>query len=480
VADHDDLGAGSLVWTASAHTGTASRIAAFDGGGAASYLQVGVDVQAYDADLTTIAGLSSADGNFIVGTGAGWTVESGATARTSLGLGSLATQSTISNADWSGTDLAVINGGTGASDATTARSNLGLVIGTNVQAWDTNLDQIAALAVTDGNVIVGNGSAWVAESGATLRTSLGVGAGDTPTFSGLLLDSGTDSTLTIDKSTTGTGAIEWTTATADGAQILMDSAEAWIFRHQVSNLDLSIYLNDGGVDTMFMTFDASLVRIGLGPAAPAYHVDVNFTSDTNGAFGFRVVNNGTNATSDCARFEIAVANAGTSNIFCGFYDGGGALIGSITGDGAGVGVLYNTTSDRRLKREIEDVDPVKAAGIVSGLRVREYGWRRRGRGQRCIGLIAQEVAEVYPAAVGGPRPGSDEEPVKVAILAEGERRVLTRLDALPEGTVSTEEITPGHPDFAPMTVDYSKMVPLLIATVQDLQRQVDELRARLP
>jgi hypothetical protein len=155
VSDHDDLGAASLIWTASAHTGTANRIAAFNGSGAASYLQVGVDVQAYDADLDTIAGLSKADGNFLVADGASWTVESGATARTSLGLGSLATQSTISNADWSGTDLAVINGGTGASDATTARSNLGLgTIATqsaaSVSITGGSITGITDLAIADG------------------------------------------------------------------------------------------------------------------------------------------------------------------------------------------------------------------------------------------------------------------------------------------------------------------------------------------
>jgi len=46
------------------------------------------------------------------------------------------------------------------ADATTARATLGAVIGTNVQAWDADLDAIAALAKTSGNVIRGNGSAW--------------------------------------------------------------------------------------------------------------------------------------------------------------------------------------------------------------------------------------------------------------------------------------------------------------------------------
>lgn len=74
------------------------------------------------------------------------------------------------------TDLAIADGGTGASTATDARTNLGLVIGTNVQAWDQNLDQIAALTPTDNNFIVGNGSAWTLETPAQALASLGVTA----------------------------------------------------------------------------------------------------------------------------------------------------------------------------------------------------------------------------------------------------------------------------------------------------------------
>jgi hypothetical protein len=74
------------------------------------------------------------------------------------------------------TDLALADGGTGASSAADARTNLGLAIGTNVQAWDVNLDQIAALAPTDNNFIVGNGTAWALETPAQALTSLGVTA----------------------------------------------------------------------------------------------------------------------------------------------------------------------------------------------------------------------------------------------------------------------------------------------------------------
>ena len=64
------------------------------------------------------------------------------------------------------------------------------------EAADAGLTAIAGLAVTNGNVIVGNGATWVAESGATARTSLGLGTGDSPQFTGVNVGSASDTTLT--------------------------------------------------------------------------------------------------------------------------------------------------------------------------------------------------------------------------------------------------------------------------------------------
>lgn len=50
------------------------------------------------------------------------------------GTSSLTTVGTITSGTWSGTAISLNNGGTGATNAAAARTNLGLVIGTNVQA----------------------------------------------------------------------------------------------------------------------------------------------------------------------------------------------------------------------------------------------------------------------------------------------------------------------------------------------------------
>ena len=100
-----DNGSGDWINQTAAEAGLATSAQGALADTALQDADIGVSVQAFDAGLTDIAGLAVTDGNIIVGDGANWVAESGATARTSLGL----------------------------------------AIGTNVQAWDADLDALAAL-----------------------------------------------------------------------------------------------------------------------------------------------------------------------------------------------------------------------------------------------------------------------------------------------------------------------------------------------
>lgn len=65
----------------------------------------------------------------------------------------LVTVGTITTGVWSATDVAVAAGGTGSSTAGGARTNLGLVIGTDVQAWDADLDTYAGKTPPSGDIV---------------------------------------------------------------------------------------------------------------------------------------------------------------------------------------------------------------------------------------------------------------------------------------------------------------------------------------
>ena len=82
--------------------------------------------------------------------------------------------------------MAVADGGTGTS----ALTDGGVLIGSGT-------DAITAMGVlADGEMIVGDGSTDpVAESGATLRTSIGVGTGDSPQFTAIELGHASDTTI---------------------------------------------------------------------------------------------------------------------------------------------------------------------------------------------------------------------------------------------------------------------------------------------
>lgn len=91
---------------------------------------------------------------------------------------SITTVGTITTGVWNGTDIAVADGGTGASTAAGARTNLGVAIGSDVQAYDADLDALAALA--SNGIIVRTGAGTVSArtiTGTTNQISVSNGDG---------------------------------------------------------------------------------------------------------------------------------------------------------------------------------------------------------------------------------------------------------------------------------------------------------------
>jgi hypothetical protein len=62
-------------------------------------------------------------------------------------------------------------------DASEMRTDLGLVVGTNVQAFDPRLADLSGISAADGTIIVGNGSNLISETSTTARNSLGIISG---------------------------------------------------------------------------------------------------------------------------------------------------------------------------------------------------------------------------------------------------------------------------------------------------------------
>ncbi len=114
-------------------------------------------------------------------------------------------------------------------------------------------------------------------------------------------------------------------------------------------------------------------------------------------------------------------------------------IGTILQSGT-TGVTYNTTSDYRLK---EDIKPLSSGLVrVNSLKPSVYTWKSDGSNGE--GFMTNELAEVVPLAVTGQKDAVND-----------------------DGSIN------------PQSVDMSKIVPILVAAIQELSVKVKTLEAKV-
>jgi hypothetical protein len=136
---------------------------------------IGSDVQAYDADLGAIAALSPSNDDVIQRKAGAWVNRTPAQLKTDLAL----TKSDVGLG--SVTNDAQLKAASNLSDlasASTARTNLGVAIGSDVQAYDADLGAIAALSPSNDDVIQRKAGAWANRTIAQLKTDLALTKSD--------------------------------------------------------------------------------------------------------------------------------------------------------------------------------------------------------------------------------------------------------------------------------------------------------------
>ena len=459
-----------------------------------------------DAQLQDVAGLAVTDGNIIVGDGSNFVAENGATARTSLGLGTAAVLDTgISNTNVAkftsgvadndflrvdgtaveGRSAAEVLSDTGAitASSTDTLTNKSIaadqLTGTVANArLDAQLQDVAGLAVTDGNIIVGDGSNFVAENGATARTSLGLGAAavldtgisntNVPKFTSGVADddflriagtavegrSASEVLSDIGGQASLTFGISNTNAVKIDSSSVADDEYARFTANGLESRSTAEVLSDTGAITASSTdtlTNKSIVATQLtGTIAnarlDAQLQDVAGLAVTNGGF---IVGDGSN---------FVLETAATARTSIGLGTGDNVEFEDTQVDSFGVGTAASGTtgqiratnditafysSDESLKENVKNIEnPLEKVSQINGVTfdwtedyIKENGGEDKYFVRKNdVGVIAQEIEKVLPQVVA------------------------TREDGI-------------------KAVKYDRIVALLIESVKELKKEIEELKS---
>ncbi len=260
---------------------------------------------------------------------------------------------------------------------------------------------------TSANNVSGAGASLTLTQAMTLDVSGFLGIGTTSPAGRLHISGGTTNTARIDGSTGGgswavmrNGAI--TGGIYNTGAVLGDTTSgAAIFAE--TGYDIRFYTNGSATERMRLD-TAGLLLVGVtssgsyrgntasGEFYRAVGSAINAVSGASTAAGQQVMGMWHRATSGTRIFiEFATDNPST------------ATVGSITT--GGTSTAYNTSSDYRLK---EDIQPMTGAlARVAALKPVTYKWKADGSDGE--GFIAHELQEVVPECVTGVKDGVDAE-----------------------------------------------------------------------
>lgn len=275
---------------------------------------IGSTVQAWDAHLDSLAGLTpGVEGRMITSDGLGaYQISTASAVRGYLNVGDGADVTDTANVTAAGAlmdsevdadikTLALPANTTistfGASlvddaDASAARTTLGVTIGSNVQAWDGDLDDIAALTHTKGNIMVSNGTDWInvgvgtdthvltADSAEASGVKWAAGGGGGSTTLQDAYDNSTSGEIDLD----GTrGSIDLTAASANSNIMRFYNAAGTtvigtVFENSTNGLIISGTRGAGDTAYSLVGTGSSYLgrfgNVGIGTNAPQYQLDV--------------------------------------------------------------------------------------------------------------------------------------------------------------------------------------------------------------